>query len=130
VGDAEQHTRIAPADEHPRLEGTTGNVYYTNGRLWTVLSPDGTIRERPQRDGSIEMKFPWWREVRGRLRITGRRLDAPAPTLRARIPGGYGPTGFQSSAVIFSTEGCGKVTGTAGQATLAFVTLVITPSGQ
>lgn len=102
--------------------------YYGNGRLWTALYPDG-VRERPQRDGSIEEKFPWWRGVRGRLRITGRRLDGRAPTLRARIPDGYGATGFQSTAIIFPTEGCWSVTGTAGKASLSFVTLVVKAGG-
>jgi hypothetical protein len=121
------NTRVPPPGEEPRLEGTTTNVYHTNGRLWTVLWPEGTVRERPRGDGSIEMKFPWWRGARGELRITGRRLDAPAPALRARVPDGYGAIGFQSSAVIFPTGGCWRVTGMAGEASLRFVTLVAGP---
>lgn len=71
------------------------------------------------------MKFGWWREVPGRLRITGQRLDASAPRLLADVPSGYGATGFQSSGVTFPTEGCWEVTGEVGQATLSFVTFVI-----
>jgi len=71
------------------------------------------------------MKFPWWRMVRGRLQITGRRLDAPAPPLLAYVPDGYGPIGFQATGVKFPTEGCWEVTGTVGQANLTFVTFVI-----
>lgn len=101
-----------------------------NGLLWTGLWPRGTIVATPEYvrpDGSIRMKFWWWRGpgVRGRLSIAGRRLDAPAPPLRARIPRGYGLTGFQATAIIFPTEGCWKVTGTAGEASLTFVTLVL-----
>ena len=102
-----------------------------NGKLWTVLYPDGTVvfrRGGPGfilSDGSLSMKFPWWRGVRGKLSIEGRRLDSSAPPLRARIPEGYGDTGFQSTAIIFPTEGCWEVTGKVGEASLTFVTKVV-----
>jgi hypothetical protein len=76
-------------------------------------------------DGSIGMKFGWWRAVEGSLRIGGRRLDGPAPPLRADVPGGYGEMGFQSSGVYFPTEGCWEVTGTVGGTRLTFVTFVV-----
>jgi hypothetical protein len=78
-----------------------------------------------RRDGSISRKFPWWRAVRGELRISGRRLGGEAAQVRAHIPSGYGPTGFQSSAIVFPAEGCWQVTGTAGNARLTYVTLVV-----
>lgn len=102
--------------------------YYGNGRLWTVLSPRGVLVAGAadlQRDGSISRKFPWWRQVHGDLRIAGRRLGARTARLRARIPSGYGPTGFQSSAIVFPTEGCWQVTGKVGNAQLTYVTLVV-----
>lgn len=105
--------------------GSDRATYLGNGKLWTVLPPGGTVRERARRDGSIALKFPWWRAVRGRLAITGRRLDGRGPPVRSRIPGGYGPTAFQSTAIIFPTAGCWSVTGTAGSAMLRFVTLVV-----
>jgi hypothetical protein len=71
------------------------------------------------------MKWWWWRGVRGSLLITGRRLDAAAPPLRADIPSGYGDIGFQSTALTFPTEGCWEVTGTVGNTELTFVTLVV-----
>jgi len=102
---------------------------YGNGKLWVGgLWPDGVITAGPDfvdADGAVDMKFGWWRAVRGYLRITGRRLDAPAPPLRADIPGGYGSTGFQATGVIFPTEGCWEVTGRVGDSTLTFVTLVV-----
>ena len=76
-------------------------------------------------DGSFEMKWPWQRGVSGKLTIEGRRLDAPAPPLRADIPEGYGDSGFQSTALIFPTQGCWEVTGIVGNAQLTFVTLVV-----
>ncbi len=104
---------------------------YGNGKLWTTLWPEGTVIFRPGGpgfvldDGSVEMKFPWWREVQGKLTIQGRRLDTPAPPLRADIPDGYGERGFQASGIIFPTEGCWQVTGKVGDTSLTFVTRVI-----
>lgn len=86
-----------------------------------ALPTDGKLLITPEKDGSLDMKFPWWRAVRGRLTITGRRLDGPADPLRARVPEGYGETGFQASGIIFPSEGCWKITGRAGDAELTFV---------
>ena len=55
------------------------------------LWPDGTVVFKPggpgfiTQDGSLGMKFGWTRAVSGQLKIEGRRLDAPAPPLRAQI---------------------------------------------
>jgi len=72
----------------------------------------------------MEIKFPWWRAVGGELTIHGLRLDRPAPPLRSDISS-YGPTGFQASGVIFPTEGCWEVTGSAGPTSLTFVVIVV-----
>jgi hypothetical protein len=81
-----------------------------NGTLWVGgLWPHGVIEAGPDfvaEDGLVGMKFGWWRGARGKLRITGRRLDAPAPPARGYVPDGYGATGFQASGVDFPTEGC------------------------
>jgi hypothetical protein len=71
------------------------------------------------------MKFGWWRGVSGRLSIQGRRLDAPAPPLRAEVSDGYGDHGFQASGVIFPMEGCWEITGQVDAARLTFVNFVI-----
>jgi hypothetical protein len=104
--------------------GATRAPYHGNGRLWTVLPPSGIIRNASRRDGSIMEKGPFWRAVHGPLTISGRRLDGPAPSLRAFIPEGYNSTGFQATAIIFPEEGCWSVTARAGGASLTFVTLV------
>jgi hypothetical protein len=56
------------------------------------------------------MKVGWWRGASGRLSIDGRRLDAAAPPLQAAVLEGYGDRGFQSSSLIFPTEGCWEIT--------------------
>jgi len=78
-----------------------------------------------EEDGSLAMTFPWWRGVRGRLSIVGRRLDGGAPPLRADIPQGHGEFGFQATTLIFPTVGCWEVTGRVADASLTFVTLVV-----
>lgn len=108
--------------------GATEATYHGNGTLWTALYPQG-ITQRRGRDGSIREKFPWWRAGRGRLVITGHRLDGRARPLRARVPAGYGPTGFQATELIFASEGCWSVTGAAGGASLTFITLVVAARG-
>ena len=102
---------------------------YGNGKLWVGgLWPKGVIVGTPdfiEPDGSVGMKFGWWREVSGLLSITGRRLDATARPLRADVPSGYGMKGFQASGVHFPTEGCWEVIGRVGTTTLTFVTFVV-----
>ena len=55
-----------------------------------VFRPDGAGRRYP--DGSLGTEIAWYR-AKGlggkQLRIPGKRLDAPAPPLRADIPRAY-----------------------------------------
>jgi hypothetical protein len=116
----------APPDIGTGLFGYDSS--FGNGKLWVGgLWKEGIVAATPdfvQADGSIGIKFGWWRKVTGQLEITGRRLDGPAPPLRASVPGGYGDTGFQASGLLFPTEGCWEVTGRVGATTLTFVTFV------
>lgn len=124
----------APNGNSPPGEPGTG--HHGNGELWTALWPDGVIKadERFVRpDGSVGMKFPWWADVpvdENGLVIRGERIDGAAPPLRVEGPSpgwpetGFSGTAFWASGLIFPTEGCWRVTATAGDATLTFVTLV------
>jgi hypothetical protein len=102
---------------------------YGNDDLWVGgLGKDGVIGVDPQfveADGSIDWKLGWYRVRSGQLSITGRRLDAAVPPLRADVPDGYGDSGFQASGVQFPTEGCWAITGHLGGSELTFVTFVI-----
>jgi hypothetical protein len=102
---------------------------YGNDALWVGgLWPDGILAAGPEfveDDGSIGMKFGWWRRVDGALEITGRRLDRPGPAVRGEVPDSYGPSGFTPSGVLFPGEGCWEVTGRVGEASLTFVTFVV-----
>jgi hypothetical protein len=121
----------APGGKLPR--GSEG-FNYGNGSIGVALWPHGELVSGPladgssyadtQPDGSIRAKLGWFRGVEGQLRIEGQRLDGSAPPLRADIPAGYGPSGFQATLVFFPTQGCWKVTGSVGDASLAFVVRV------
>ena len=118
---------VAGAAEREPSSYGNGQVSVGPFGLW----PDGTVVFKPRgpgfvtRDGSLGMKFGWQRGVRGQLRIEGRRLDAPAPPLRAEVSNGYGEIGFQATYLVFSTPGCWEVTGRVGDASLKFVTMVV-----
>jgi hypothetical protein len=100
-----------------------GNASLWVGGLWphgvVIITPDDV-----NPDGRLSMKFGWYRLTSGFLTITGRRLDAPAPSASG-LASGYGLTGFNASGVNFPTEGCWQVTGRVGRVTLTFVTFVI-----
>ena len=76
-----------------------GSLNYGNHSLHTNLWPHGTLRAgrlpnggsyaTVNADGSIYAKLGWWRSSPGTLTISGQRLDAPAPPLRADVPAGY-----------------------------------------
>ena len=97
------------------------------GDLPAGTLPNGAEWARINRDGSISTKLGWWRGLRGRLRISGHRLDAAAPPLKARLPSrnSYPPTGFTPSNLTFPTVGCWRVSARLGRAHLSFVLSVL-----
>jgi len=119
----------------PKHRGYVGETLHLNhgngGTLATSLTSDGSIVFKlggpgcVDPDGTLGMKWPWWRGGRGQLVIEGRRLDGVAPPLRASIPAGYGEAGFQATGLLFPTPGCWQVTGKVAEASLSFVTLVV-----
>jgi len=78
---------------------------YTRGDHAFVARPEG-------------QKIPWYRTAGGpwgRLRVTGSRIDAPAPPLRFTTPTTYPfRVGFQSSSLTFSSEGCWRIVARVG----------------
>ena len=46
------------------------------------------------------------------------------PPIRAHVPAGYGPRGFQPTGLVFPTVGCWRVVGQVGDARLTFVVKV------
>lgn len=108
-------------------------LHHGNGDIYTALWPDGIIpfsANGPgtiRADGSLLMKFPWWRGegVSGPLQIRGRDLSGGLGEVSAEIPEGYGETGFQASGLVFPEEGCWEITATVGDTELVIVQEVI-----
>ncbi len=113
------------------VEQSPGPWYHGRGGLWTLLWwSKGTVqipREDVERNGWLYLKVGWWRGAgsQGMLRIHGRRLDKPAPALRADVPSGYGTRGFVPSAILFPTGGCWQITGHAGRGSLTMMLRVV-----
>lgn len=104
---------------------------YGNGALSAERWPDGTVVFEPggpgfvEADGSLGMKWPWFRAVHGQLTIGGRRLDMPGPLPRGDVNPDYDDNGFQPIDPIFPSAGCWEVAGRVGGASLTFVTRVV-----
>lgn len=122
---------ISPVGE----DGSNFNLGNENGTIFTIPWPGGKIIFTPngpgaqESDGSLGMKWPWYRAVEGDVIIAARRLDANAPPPRTVVlrgnEDGYGETGFHPSGLWFSGEGCWEVTAVIGEENLTFVTLVV-----
>jgi hypothetical protein len=110
------------------LRDFPGSNVYWEGKLFVAgLTPDGTMRfSWVLPDGSLPQKFGWYRAqgLRGTLTITGKRIDALAPPLRAHSSNDR-ETGFQPSTLIFPSEGCWEVTGKVDTTSLSFVIRVV-----
>lgn len=119
------------AGSSERNEGSYGNALLSVGPfgLW----PNGTVVFKPggagfqTQDGALGMKFGWTRGVRGKLNVTGRRIDGEAPPLRFETGTPNSDSGFLASYLIFPTPGCWEVTAQVGDredSKITFVTRV------
>src|SRR4051794_31345725 len=117
----------------PNQTGSYGNALLSVGPfgLW----PNGTVVFKPggagfqTKEGALGMKFGWTRGIRGKINVTGHRIDADAPPLRFETnqTNDANSTGFQASFLIFSTPGCWEVTAKVGDredSKITFVTRV------
>ncbi|SRR5258705_1004225 len=112
--------------------GSFGNALLSVGPfgLWS----NGTVVFKPHGagfvtgDNALGMKFGWTRGIRGRLEVTGRRLDETAPPLRLSANNADVGVGLQATHLIFSTPGCWEVTAQVGDrkdSRITFVTRVV-----
>ena len=74
------------AGSSERNERSYGNALLSVGPLG--LWPNGTVVFKPggagfqTKEGALGMKFGWTRHIRGKINVSGRRIDADAPPLR------------------------------------------------
>jgi hypothetical protein len=111
-----------------RNEGSYGNAMLSVGPfgLWpngTVVFKEGGAGFQTE-DGALGMKFGWTRGVRGKLNVTGRRIDGDAPPLRFETGTPGIGSGFQASFLIFPTPGCWEVTAQVGDRADSKITFV------
>ena len=102
------------------------HLNWSDGVLRAGRLPGGGFVAVVNPDGSVYAKVGWWRGVQGRFKVTGRRLDRPAPPLRVSLHVDSYPTiGFIPSGLTFPTVGCWRVTATQGSGRLVFVVKVV-----
>jgi hypothetical protein len=118
-----------PNGDHPP-EWVGSDRIHGNGKLWTFLEPDGIERWDPAdkgADGTYFNKYGWLTHVEGRLTVTGRRLDGPAPPLRIQVngPGWWSHLAAQPysffAATWWTTMGCWEITGKVGNTSLTVI---------
>ncbi|MDQ3929747.1 MAG: hypothetical protein M3328_11460 [Chloroflexota bacterium] len=108
-----------------------GAFWYGTNLLWTQLPVDGAWEELAEGPHGYTQKVLWWREGYSwkddpspDLTVTGRRLDAPAPPLRASRATNAFAEDIQSAMLIgvdFPAPGCWEVTGKVTDRELSFV---------
>lgn len=114
--------------------GFEGEFWYGSSSLWTAVRQNGTWEALPHNPEGYTQKVFWWRdgyvwteEPEPDLLVTGERLDAPAPPLKAsKATNAY--AGDIGSAMLVGVDlptlGCWKITGKYGAAELSFVVWV------
>jgi hypothetical protein len=126
---------VPPAPYPPRPPSVEdGKVWYGTDELWTWLRADGTWPMAHDRHGLFDKSF-WWRqgydwttETTPRLRVTGRRLDGPAPTFTSSpATNGFEPSmgAFMLVGLELPTGGCWELTGHYHGRSLRFVVRVL-----
>ena len=114
---------LAPDDPAINNSPAYGN-YYVNEDLSIWASAWWTDSDEYQLTASEDgIKLGWFRPAGAELTITGLRLDAEVPALKAEIPCCY-PTRFQATGLYFPTEGGWEVTAKADNKSLSFVVMV------
>jgi hypothetical protein len=112
---------VPPAPYPPTPPSVEGDkVWYGTNQLWTWLHADGTWEMARDEHGLFDKSF-WWRqgddwrtETTPALRVTGRRLDAPAPAVTSS-GAGVGYERFMGAFMLVGLElpagGCWELTG-------------------
>jgi hypothetical protein len=89
--------------------GNHGNEFLVTG-LWpygkVIFEPGGP--GSVLKDGSLEMKFWWWRRVKGQLTFEGRRLDGPQLHSAPMSRKGTARVAFKRLASSSRCQGVGK----------------------
>ncbi|HYL17030.1 MAG TPA: hypothetical protein VEV41_28620 [Terriglobales bacterium] len=111
-----------------------GTFWFGTDRLWTALPASGTwsgLGHYTPNDPTFRQKMGWWRqgydyrtEPQPKLKVTGKRLDAPATPLIAEASNVAGSLPYMMVGMNFPTLGCWKITGHYEDDELTFVVWV------
>jgi hypothetical protein len=118
-----------PPPPYPSQHSSDG-FWFGSEKLWVQLPKDGIWHlSHDGPDAAFGQKIQWWRkdyewrtDMPSKLKVTGERIDAPAPPLTSRSDAS-GTTGhsFIMSGLDIPTRGCWQVTGNYAGDKLAFV---------
>lgn len=115
---------VKPPKDSAVMNEPEFGYYYVNEdeTIWasSYYSEDGQHRLRATKEGN---KMGWFRPTGAEMEITGRRIDAESPPMKAEMPCCY-PTRFQATGLYFSMPGCWEITAKAGGKELTFVVTV------
>ena len=129
---------FVPPSPYPSDTGPDG-FWFGGEKLWTLLPMDGTWKGLPHyrpTDTAFRNKLFWWdegydwqRDTQPMLKVTGKRLDSPAPPLGTDKHANAGWRGDSNHPFIvvgidIPTLGCWKITGNFEDAELSYVVWV------
>lgn len=109
--------------EDSAVSGSPDYGYYFGNEDRSILASAWWWEEAKEyhlRSNEEGNKVGWFRPAGAALEITGERIDAPAPPLKADVPCCY-PTRFQATGLVFPIDGCWRMTARAEESELSFV---------
>lgn len=116
------------------LESFPNEFWFGSGHLWTAIPDDAIWYALPHNPEGYTQKIFWWSDLfslkdepEPDLTVTGQRLDAKAPLLKAsKATNAYGGDIGESMlvGVDFPTLGCWEITGQYKKSELKFVVWV------
>lgn len=114
------YSATPPSDSSTTAFTTT---WYGQDRVWAGLDP---LHQGEWYAGDSGNRTFWRWFVPGRLTVKGKRLDAPAPPMRASVLLLDGGQGYEAITLLFPVAGCWEVTGTVAKKVLRFTVNVHT----
>jgi hypothetical protein len=128
-----QNPLFVPPSPYESL-GFEGEFWYGSNSLWTAVRQNGIWEALPNNPEGHTQKVFWWRdgyawteEPEPDLIVTGVRLDAPAPPLKASKATNAYASDIGSAMLVgvdLPTLGCWKITGKYADAEVSFLVWV------
>jgi hypothetical protein len=131
-----QASLFVPPHPYP-AKASGGEFWFGSDRLWTALPVNGTWTGLPHytpSDPTFRQKlafyregYDWHTEAQPRLKVTGKRVDSPAPPLlsdRANSGWTKPEQPFMVTGINFPNVGCWEITAAYDDNSLTFVVWV------